>query len=158
MASTIAVRQADLKDAAQAAAVVDLLDMYSQNEFGSGKTLPEFVRANLIPGLKAQPGSLVFLAFDGELPVGLAICFWGFSSFNAKPLINIHDLAVAPTHRGRGIGQSLLEAIEAAARSRGACRITLEVRDDNVVAQRLYERMGIVPSQPQNWFWMKKLD
>jgi ribosomal protein S18 acetylase RimI-like enzyme len=158
MASTIAVRQADLKDAAQAAAVVDFLDMYSQNEFGSGKPLPEFVRANLIPGLKAQPGSLVFLAFDGELPVGLAICFWGFSSFNAKPLINIHDLAVAPTHRGRGIGQSLLEAIEAAARNRGACRITLEVRDDNVVAQRLYERMGIVPSQPQNWFWMKKLD
>jgi ribosomal protein S18 acetylase RimI-like enzyme len=158
MESTIAVRQADLHNAAQAEAVVELLDMYSQNEFGSGRPLPEFVRANLIPGLQAHPGSLVFLAYDDEQPVGLAICFWGFSSFNAKPLVNIHDLAVAPRYRGRGIGQALLEAIEVAARERGGCRITLEVREDNVVAQRLYERMGIVPSQPQSWFWMKKLD
>lgn len=158
MASTIAVRQADLNHPTDGAAIVDLLDMYSQNEFGSGTPLPEYVRQNLISGLQAHPCSLVFLAHDGGQPVGLAICFWGFSSFNAKPLINIHDLAVAPTHRGRGIGKSLLEAVEAAAREQGACRVTLEVREDNLAAQRLYERLGIVPSQPQNWFWMKKLD
>ena len=157
MRGSISVIQADLNDSRHAAAIVELLDMYCQNEFGNGAPLSDEVRDNLIPGLKAHPCSLVFLAFDDTTPIGLAICFWGFSSFNAKTLINIHDLAVVPAYRGQGIGRLLIEAVERAARERGACRITLEVRADNIVAQGLYERMGIVPDEPRTWFWKKSL-
>src|SRR4051812_28490504 len=156
--TSIHVRPANLHDPQDAAAIVELLDMYSRHEFGSGQPLSPFVRQQLIPGLQQQPGCLVLLAYDDERPVGLAICFWGFSSFNARPLLNIHDLAVAPEARGKGVGWKLLEAVEAAARGRNACRVTLEVREDNETAKRLYERFGIVPGKPQNWFWYTTLE
>jgi len=40
------------------------------------------------------------------------VCFRGFSTFAAAPLINVHDLAVVPGFRGQGIGRRLLEAVE----------------------------------------------
>jgi ribosomal protein S18 acetylase RimI-like enzyme len=129
------IRVADLALAADRQAVLDLLDMYSRHEFGASQPLREDVRERLLPGLQQHPGHVSFLAWEGEKAVGLAICFQGFSSFKARPLLNIHDLAVAPTHRGQGVGQALLAAIEAEAARRGCCRITLEVREDNVGAQ-----------------------
>lgn len=146
---------ADLQNPVQQQAIVDLLEMYSQHEFGSGKPLPADVRARLIPGLQAQPGQLIFLAWDETHPIGLAICFLGFSSFKAKPLINVHDLAVAPAYRGQGVGRALLTAIDDEARRRDCCRVTLEVRSDNLQAQHLYRRLGYSGSEPETWFWMR---
>jgi ribosomal-protein-alanine N-acetyltransferase len=50
-------------------------------------------------------------------------------------------IAVDPRHRGRGIGAALLERFVAAARSRGADRLFLEMREGNP-AQSLYLRHG----------------
>jgi ribosomal protein S18 acetylase RimI-like enzyme len=86
--------------------------------------------------------ALVLLAFADEQPVGLAVCFFGFSTFNARPLLNIHDLAVLPAYRGKGVGRALLVEAEKHARARGCCRLTLEVQDDNIRARSLYERFG----------------
>jgi ribosomal protein S18 acetylase RimI-like enzyme len=72
----------------------------------------------------------------------LAVCFFGFSTFQARPLLNIHDLAVVPEYRGRGVGRALLEAAEARAAERGCCKLTLEVQDANPRARQLYERYG----------------
>jgi ribosomal protein S18 acetylase RimI-like enzyme len=74
--------------------------------------------------------------------VGVAVCFVGFSTFKARPLLNIHDLAVIPTHRGRGVGRKLLDAVERKARERGCCSVTLEVLEKNVGARRLYAAAG----------------
>jgi ribosomal protein S18 acetylase RimI-like enzyme len=84
----------------------------------------------------------VFLAYDGEVPVGVAVCFLGFSTFAAKPLVNLHDVAVVPTHRGRGVGRALLAAVEAKARELGCCKRTLEVLDKNERALRTYRAAG----------------
>jgi ribosomal protein S18 acetylase RimI-like enzyme len=84
----------------------------------------------------------VLLALEGERPVGMAICFVGFSTFQARPLLNIHDLAVVPDCRGQGIGRALLAEAEKQALLRGCCKLTLEVREDNLPARSLYERFG----------------
>lgn len=63
---------------------------------------------------------------------------------HARPLLNIHDLAVVPEWRGKGIGRALLEAAEASAVRRGCCKLTLEVLDDNQSARALYDRYGFV--------------
>ena len=144
---------ADLADPAHQAAIIDLLDMYCRDEFGDGKPLSAEARANLIPGLVKHGGARVFLALDGESPLGLALCFVGFSSFRAKPLINIHDIAVIPQARGRGIGRQLLKAVEQHARETDCCKVTLEVRSDNLRAQRVYRAAGFKSSQPETWFW-----
>jgi ribosomal protein S18 acetylase RimI-like enzyme len=87
---------------------------------------------------------LIFLAFEGEQPVGVAVCFIGFSTFAAKPLINIHDCMVLPAFRGKGVGRRLLDAVEAKARELGCCKLTLEVMDNNDRALRAYEAAGFV--------------
>jgi predicted N-acetyltransferase YhbS len=74
--------------------------------------------------------------------MGIAICFVGFSTFLARPLINIHDLAVLPTYRGQGVGRRLLEQVATKGKALGCCMLTLEVRADNYPAQRLYEAAG----------------
>jgi ribosomal-protein-alanine N-acetyltransferase len=53
-------------------------------------------------------------------------------------------LAVAPHARRQGHGRALLEAFEAAARTRGAQEAFLEVAADNTPAIALYARAGYV--------------
>ncbi|HWI17374.1 MAG TPA: ribosomal protein S18-alanine N-acetyltransferase [Vicinamibacterales bacterium] len=55
---------------------------------------------------------------------------------------HINNLAVLPELRGRGLGTQLLEAVIAEAAHLGAGLMTLEVRESNTPALRLYARSG----------------
>jgi len=138
----LSIRAADLADPTDAAAVVDLVNAYALDPLGGGAPLAADVRARLVPGLRAHPTTLVLLAFADERPVGVAVCFLGFSTFQGRPLLNVHDLAVLPTARGQGIGRALLAAVEERARERGCGKLTLEVLDDNHRARTLYASFG----------------
>eukprot|EP01031_Cornospumella_fuschlensis_P021743 gene21743-26650_t len=122
----ICVIEADLSRPEHQEATVSLLDAYAMDPMGDGRPLSEVARREVIPGLREHPTTLVFLAYRGAKPVGLAICFRGFSTFAARPLVNISDYFVFPAHRGTGIGQGLMGAIERKARELGCCRLTLE--------------------------------
>jgi GNAT superfamily N-acetyltransferase len=139
---SVNIRIADLSQSTDQRAVVDLLNHYAHHPFGLGKALSNEVQAALVPGLREQPGSLVFLADIGESPVGLAICFVGFSTFRARQLINVHDLVVHESCRSRGVGRALLQSVVAEARRRNCCGVTLEVRRDNSTARKLYSDLG----------------
>ena len=136
------IHQANLADARDAEGVVAILNSYASDPKGGGRPLGADVKGRLIRALRDHPTTLVLLAaIEGEL-VGLAVCFFGLSTFRALPLLNIHDLAVLPGHRGRGVGRALLAAAEEHARRRGCCKLTLEVQDDNEPARTLYRRFG----------------
>lgn len=156
------IRDADLGDAGDARAVVDVLDSYASDPRGGSEPLAPAVRLRLIPMLRTHPTTLVLLAYSGNEPVGLSIGFWGISSFRAMPLLNIHDLAVVPAWRGKGVGRALLSAAEQRARDRGCCKMTLEVQEDNTPARMLYERFGfrdvIYGNSGPTRFLGKKLD
>jgi ribosomal protein S18 acetylase RimI-like enzyme len=138
----VTVIEADLQDQRHQAAIVYLVDAYARDPMGNGEGLPAEVRDRLMAGLQQHPTTMIYLAFDDDKPVGIAVCFVGFSTFAAQPLINIHDLAVVAEYRGRGVGRLLLERVEARGRELGCCKLTLEVRADNQRAQRLYARVG----------------
>ncbi len=142
MNDTVRVVLADLADVRQGADVLAMVDLYSRDAMGDGAPLREAVRGRLVAGLRDFPTSRVFLAYAGEEAVGVAVCFLGFSTFAAKPLINLHDVCVAASHRGRGVGRALLAAVEAQARAEGCCKLTLEVLDQNHRALRTYEAAG----------------
>jgi len=55
---------------------------------------------------------------------------------------HITTIAVEPGHRGRGLGEQMLIHLLDEAMERGASWITLEVRESNDVAQRLYRKYG----------------
>ena len=139
---TIRILLADLSRTTHQQAVVDLIDAYSRDPMGDGKPLPDDVKQRLIPGLRDHPTTIAFLAYEADKPIGIALCFRGFSSFYAKPLINIHDLAVLPEYRGQGIGKRLLDAVAEHGRHIGCCKLTLETQEHNYKAQTLYKGVG----------------
>jgi GNAT superfamily N-acetyltransferase len=144
-AGPIEIIEADLNRNDHQEAIVALTAAYARDPMGTGGPPEDAVLRQLVPGLKRHPTTLVFLAYANGEAVGIATCFSGFSTFHAKPLINIHDLAVLPTHRSRGIGRKLLERVEQVARKSGCCKLSLEVGADHP-AKRLYEEFGF--SQP----------
>ena len=133
---------ADFENPADRAGVIDVLDSYASDPIGGGEPLRTEVRERLAPSLRDHPTALVLLAIADERPIGIAVCFIGFSTFQARPLLNVHDLAVVPEWRGKGVGRSLLGAAEDRARRRGCCRLTLEVQEDNGRALALYGSVG----------------
>ena len=143
---TPTIREADLTDPADARGLLEVLDSYASDAMGTRQPLAEETRERIVPGLREHPTTLVLLAVLDGRTVGIAVCFLGFSTFRARPLLNVHDLAVLPEHRGRGIGRLLLDEVEKRARQRGCCKLTLEVRTDNGRAIGLYERFGFEPS------------
>jgi GNAT superfamily N-acetyltransferase len=138
----IAVVRARYDDPAHATALVDLLDHYARDPAGGGTPLSDFARAHLIGALAARPFVFSVLAFDDGAPVGLANAIEGFSTFACRPLVNVHDVVVRDSHRGRGIAARLLAEVEAIARERGACKLTLEILSGNRAARTLYEKLG----------------
>ena len=58
------------------------------------------------------------------------------------PDADVMTVAVAPWAQGRGVGAQLLRALVDAVAERDAAQLMLEVRADNVAAQRLYARNG----------------
>jgi ribosomal protein S18 acetylase RimI-like enzyme len=158
--TAIRVRLADLNHPEDGRHVVELLDMYSREPLGQAAPLAEDVRERLLPGLREHPMTLILLAFDESSAVGIAVCFLGFSTFAARPLLNIHDLAVRPEARGRGVGRALLYEAQRQAVQRDCCKMTLEVRDDNHIARQLYQDFGFASGNgdPSAYaFWTKYL-
>ena len=156
------ILEADLHRPDHAAAVVELIDGYARDPNANGHGLSDDVKRDLVPGLSAHPGTHVFLAYRAGRAVGIAVCFRGFSTFAARPLLNVHDIAVLPDHRGTGIGRALMARVEACARSLGCCKITLEVLENNAGARALYASIGFGPYELANHagralFWQKEL-
>ena len=162
------ILRANLVDPEQAAALLRLMDEYANGETGGGQPLKAYTRAHLAATLRTRPGAHTLLALkrdeDGEENyVGLLNAFEGFSTFACQPLLNIHDIIVTESERGRGIGKQLMQAAEALARELGCCKLTLEVLEGNTKAQAAYKSLGyagyeLKPEMGKALFWQKTLD
>ena len=140
--STLQVQRVDYLNENDAKALVFLLDAYAQDPMGGGEALKQEATAHLCADMARIPGAASFIAWLDGQPIGLINCFEGYSTFKAKPLLNVHDIAVLTGHRGQGVGQALLQAAEAHALSRGCCKLTLEVLSGNAPAMASYKRFG----------------
>jgi ribosomal protein S18 acetylase RimI-like enzyme len=149
--------EADLGDAGQAAGLVHCIDAYAAEDMGGGHALSEQVKRELVPGLVRQPGRLVLLAVHGVDVVGAAVCFMGYSTFSARPRLNVHDLCVLAAHRGHGLGRRLMEGVIERARAAGCAAVSLEVRSDNAIARRLYQSLGFGSGFAPLEFWVRPL-
>ncbi|MDO8278473.1 MAG: GNAT family N-acetyltransferase [Burkholderiaceae bacterium] len=155
--------RADYGDPVHARALVELLDAYARDPAGGGLALSAHARANVVAGLAARPQAFSVLAFDGEQAIGLVNCIEGFSTFAARPLVNVHDVVVLVAYRGRRVGELMLALVEHIARERGACKLTMEVLQGNASALRLYGRIGFAayeldPAMGHAQFLQKLLD
>lgn len=74
-------------------------------------------------------------------PVGFALFFPNYSTWEGKPGLYIEDIFVEESARGSGIGRMLIGAVAKIAESRGCARIDLAVLDWNP-ARGFYNRLG----------------
>lgn len=156
------IKRVDYKEPTQMSDLIELLNLYACDPMGGGEPLSDTTKDRLSGALQANPCALSFIAYVDEQPAGLLNAFETVSTFAAKPLINIHDLAVSPKFRGQGIATQLLAEIERIARERDCCKLTLEVLSGNQPAQMAYRRSGFAgyeldPNAGQALFWQKKL-
>jgi ribosomal protein S18 acetylase RimI-like enzyme len=154
----IKITEVNFENADHCLAVVDLMNHYMMDAMGNHPPHTKESAKQLIDGLKKHCNKLCLLAEVEGKYVGLVNCFIGFGTFAAKPFINIHDVVVLDSYRGKGIGRLMLEKVAERAIEMNCAKITLEVREDNSKAQHLYNSLGYSEGTPPMLFWTKYLD
>ncbi len=153
--------EADLADAHQAEAFLQLMNSYALDPMGGGTPLTDYAWENLVAAMRARSDALSLLAFIDDEPIGLINAFEGFSTFQCRPLLNIHDIIVIPRFRQQGAARQMLQRLEQIAIERGCCKLTLEVLERNLAARAVYNKFGFSPYEldPQMgkaMFWEKQ--
>lgn len=138
-------------------ALVDLMGEYMADHMGGAEPYTDSQKKQLVEGLKEHPSKIMCLARIGEEYVGLINCFVNFSTFSARPFVNIHDVIVSSQWRNRQIGRRLIERVIEEASGMNCSKVTLEVREDNSNAKHLYASMGFHDAEPRQYYWSKSL-
>lgn len=95
-------------------------------------------RQMLAGELSQQPASRYYLI--AEEPAGTVVGYAGLLAAGGQG--DVLTIAVSSARWGQGIGSQLLEELLAEAVRRGCTEVFLEVRADNLRAQRLYQWWG----------------
>jgi GNAT superfamily N-acetyltransferase len=96
----------------------------------------------------------LLVEFDGK-PVGFALFFHNFSTFEGRPGIYIEDLFVLPEMRGKGLGKALLARLAQLVIERGCARLEWAVLDWNKPSIDFYEAIG---ARPMKEWIIQRLD
>ncbi len=128
-------------DASHLEMLVPLFDAY--RVFYQEKSDLERARNFLLERIQ-NAQSVIYLALDGEKPLGFTQLYPSFSSASTQKLWILNDLYVIPEARGLRIGEHLIERAMQLARETNAKGVMLETAHTNTSGQKLYERMGFV--------------
>ena len=123
---TYTVRRAERADLAP----VLELETHFDGDRLSRRSLLHFLRT---------PSARVWVASTQEKVICAALVMLVRSQ---STVARIYSLVVAPEFRGRGVASALIARAENDARRLGRVQVSLEVRQDNTPALRLYERLG----------------
>jgi GNAT superfamily N-acetyltransferase len=77
--------------------------------------------------------------------VGLALFYYTFNTFKARPNIFLEDLFVEPAHRGSGLGLALMRHLARRAVAEDCGRVEWRVLNWNQPSIAFYRRLGAVP-------------
>ncbi len=115
--------------------------------FGDAFAEPDVYGANqpdsrYLGDLLGRADFIALAAFDGETVVG-GIAAYVLPKFEQpRSEIYLYDLAVAETHRRRGIATALIERLRAEARSAGAYVVFVQADPPDAPAVALYDKFA----------------
>lgn len=153
----LSIQQVDMQNRVHCKQLIKLLNDYMNDPMGNNSPMEEGLAPRIITGLQSYAGYLGFFVMAGNHCAGLANCNQNFSTFKAKPLLNIHDFIVAPECRSIGAGHFLMKGVLDFASKNGFCRVNLEVREDNHAAKALYQKLGFSECEPPMHFWEREV-
>lgn len=104
--------------------------------------------ANFACGLFTEPrrAEALIVEWDGA-PVGLALWYYTFSTFQGRPGLYLEDVFVEPAHRNRGIGRAIFADLARRALAAGCGRMEWSVLDWNAPSIAFYRSLGATPRQ-----------
>ena len=115
------------------------LEALAADPAGFGSTLAREQACTEDDWRESAERGLKLVALDPE-PVGLVGAMTGPAG------VELYSMWVRGSHRGRGVGEALVNAVLAWAAEDGWKVVRLRVYDDNLPARRLYGRLGFVDS------------
>jgi len=100
-----------------------------------------------LPGKYAPPSGALLLAFENETAIGCV----ALRALDA-PYAEMKRLYVRANGRGKGVGETLVQALVLRARAAGYAAVRLDTLPSMAAAQALYRRLGfrIIPPYPKN--------
>ena len=137
----IVIRPAAAADAELILRFVKELARYEEAEHEVVATVAD-IEASIF-GPDSTVGALV-CELDGA-PVGFAVWFYNFSTWQGRKGLYLEDLYVSPEHRGAGAGKAMLRYLAQKAVAEGCGRFEWSVLDWNEPAIRFYESIGARP-------------
>jgi GNAT superfamily N-acetyltransferase len=78
-------------------------------------------------------------------PVGFAVWFYSFSTFQGRPSLYVEDVFVEPTARTQGIGRAIFRDLARRALLAGCGRMEWSVLDWNAPSIAFYRSLGAEP-------------
>ncbi len=138
---TLHIRDATEADTALILHFIRALAIYEEAE-DQVEATPETLAASLFGA--GSPSRAVVCEQDGE-PVGFAVYFFNYSTWQAKKGLYLEDLFVLPAARGQGAGKRLLHHLAGIAVAEGCGRFEWSVLDWNQPAIDFYEAIGAKP-------------
>lgn len=85
------------------------------------------------------------ICLDGDTPVGFAVYFFNYSTWQGRHGLYLEDLYVSPKHRGLGAGKALLRHLAQIAVEHDCGRFEWSVLDWNTPAIEFYDSLGARP-------------
>ena len=133
------IRAASLED------IPALIGLMAEFYGESGYPLPEkSARAAFTTLLSDSQLGAVYVASDGDEPVGHIVLTVGFSMEYGALRGFVDDLFVRPAARGRGVAGALIDAVVADCVARGVRALLVEVGAENDSGRRTYDKAGFV--------------
>ena len=136
----LTIRQALVDDASTILRFVTELAIYEKAEhevLATEQTIKETIFAS-----QSHVNALI-CELNGE-PIGMAIYFFNYSTWLAKPGLYLEDLYVTEAKRGLGAGKLLHKQLAAIAVNQGCGRFEWSCLDWNTPARDFYESIGAV--------------
>lgn len=137
----ITIRPATASDAGTIIRFVRELASYERAEHEVLAT-PEHIRHTLF---SPQPKVFGLMCEAGCTPIGFAIYFFNYSTWQGQHGLYLEDLYIHPDHRGQGAGKALLQHLARLAVEHGCGRFEWSVLDWNAPAIAFYESLGARP-------------
>ncbi len=154
----IQIVEGDLTNSEHAAHFLKLTAAFMSDEMGGGaQPWNEAQKVQIIHDIANDPYALVLFAVVDGAYSGICTSFLSYSTFQAKPMLNIHDIFVEEPSRGIGIGKRLLEKAEEVASLKKCCKITISVRKDNLNGRDMYKSYGFAEAPNSRLLWTKCL-
>ena len=137
----ITIRQAVVEDSALILHFVRELARFEKAEHEVVATQDDIEES--IFGIDSTVHALICESEAG--PIGFAVYFYNYSTWQGKNGLYLEDLYVSPEHRGLGAGKALLKHLANIAVAKGCGRFEWSVLDWNKPAIDFYEAIGAKP-------------